>query len=77
MQKIAKGSLRAKKEHDVRLSFWAERVSEKFFSNGLIRQLRAVSAYQSMYQRRLDKVMCTKYQIVELAKESLAVNLLR
>jgi len=76
-KKIAKGSLHAK-EHDVDLSFWAERVSEKFFSNGLIRQLRAVSAYQahSMYQRRLDKVMCTKYQIVELAKESLPVNLL-
>jgi len=27
-------------------------------------------------QRRLDKVMCTKYQFVELVKESLPINLL-
>jgi len=27
-------------------------------------------------QRRLDKATCTKYQIVELAKESLLIDLL-
>ena len=50
--KITKGSLHAKK-------------NMKLFSDGLIRQLRVVSAYQahSMYQRRVDKVMCTKYNV--------------
>ena len=73
--KITKGSLYAKKSMLCTSLFGPRGFQKSVFSDGLIRQLRVVSAYQahSMYQRRVDKVMCTKYQIVELVKESLSI----